>query len=93
MLSEGYSSCYVCVSVCLSVKQPLTSGASIHPESTVTYSMGNVDRNISGVFSETALFQSYCTSCIVILSLQNTRVALLKCHIDCGVVLLAYMVC
>ena len=41
---EGYGSwvCVcVCVSVCLSVKSHLTSGVSVHPEYTVTYSVGN----------------------------------------------------
>ena len=41
MRSEGYSSCRVCVSVCLSVKSHLTSGASVHPENGVMYSVGN----------------------------------------------------
>ena len=31
----------VCVCVCLSVKSHLTSGASVRPENTVTYSAGN----------------------------------------------------
>ena len=37
---EGYGS-WVCVCVCLSVKSHLTSGASVRPENTVTYSAGN----------------------------------------------------
>ena len=45
----------VCVCVRLSVKSYLTSGASVHPENTVTYSAGNGCQNICGVFSETAL--------------------------------------
>ena len=59
---EGYGSwvCVsVCVSVCLCVKSHLTSGASVHPENTVTYSAGNGGQNICGVFFETAPFKSY----------------------------------
>ena len=41
-------------SVCLSVKSYLTSGASVCPENTVTYSGGNEGRK---VFSETAPLQ------------------------------------
>ena len=46
MRSEGYGtwSCVsvcVCVCVCLSVKSHLTSGVSVRPENTVTYSAGN----------------------------------------------------
>ena len=55
-----YCSCAVCV--CLSVISNLISGASVHPENTVTYSVGNVGRNICGVFSKTTLFQSYSTA-------------------------------
>ena len=43
------------VCVCVSVnKSHLTSGASVRPENTVTYSAGNGGRNICGDFSETA---------------------------------------
>ena len=45
--------------MCLSVKSNLTSGASVRPENTVTYSAGNGGQNICGVFFETALFSSY----------------------------------
>ena len=57
MRSEGYGtwSC-VCVSVCLS---HLTSGASVRPENTVVYSVGNGGKKICGVFFETAPFKSY----------------------------------
>ena len=59
MRSEGYGGCAcvcvcVCVSVCLYVKSHLTSGASVCPENTVTYSAGNGSPEICGVFSETA---------------------------------------
>ena len=37
----------VCVCVCVSVKSHLTSGASVHPENTVTYSAGNGSQKIS----------------------------------------------
>ena len=43
----------VSMSVCL------TSGASVRPENTVTYSAVNGGQNICGVFSETASFKSY----------------------------------
>ena len=51
--------------VCVSVKSHLTSGASVRPENTVTYSAGNGGRKICGDFSETALLQRYTASCIV----------------------------
>ena len=35
----------VCLSVCLSVKSHLTSGASVRPENAVTYSVGNKGQN------------------------------------------------
>ena len=65
-MREGYCSCpvCVCVCVCVSVKSHLASGASVRPENAVTYSVDNVGRKICGIFSETALFQSYGTSCI-----------------------------
>ena len=55
MRSEGYCSCHVCLSVCLSVRY--TSGASFRPENAVTYSAGNEGQKICGVFSETAPLQ------------------------------------
>ena len=58
-VQEGYCSRPVCVSVCLSVKSHLTSGASVRPENTLTYSAGNGGRKICGVFFETAPFKSY----------------------------------
>ena len=63
-MQEGYSSWSVClslcvsVSVCLSVKSHLTSGASVRPENTVTYSKN------CGVFSETASLQRSSTASI-----------------------------
>ena len=65
MRSEGYGS-WVCVSVCLclSVKSHLTSGASVRPENSVTYS-GNGGRKVCGDFSETTALQRYTASCIV----------------------------
>ena len=38
----------VCVSVCLSVKSHLTSGASVRPENTVTYPAGNGGQKFVG---------------------------------------------
>ena len=35
--------------VCVSVKSHLTSGASVHPENTVTYSAGNGGQKICGL--------------------------------------------
>ena len=49
----------MCVCVCLSVKSHHTSGASVRPENTVTYSAGNGGQKICGVFFETAPFKSY----------------------------------
>ena len=46
----------------MSVKSHLTSGASVGPENTVTYSAGNGSQKLRGVFS---LLQRYTTSCIV----------------------------
>ena len=60
MRSEGYCS-WVCLSVCVSVKSHLTSGASVRPENAVTYSAGNEGQNICGVFSETAPLQRSST--------------------------------
>ena len=51
----------VCVCVCLSVKSHLTSGASVHPENTVVYSVGNGGPKICVVFSETAPLQRSST--------------------------------
>ena len=50
-VQEGYCSwvcgCVcVCLSVCLSVKSHLTSGASVRPENTVTYSVDNGGQNL-----------------------------------------------
>ena len=50
-----------CLSVCVSVKSHLTSGASVRPENAVTYSAGNEGQNICGVFSETAPLQRSST--------------------------------
>ena len=60
MRSEGYSSCS-----CVSVKSHLTSGASVLPENSVTYSAGNGGRKICGDFSETAPLQRYTAFCVV----------------------------
>ena len=49
----------VVVRVCLSVKSKLTSGASVRPENTVTYSAGNGGQKVCGVSFETAPFKSY----------------------------------
>ena len=49
----------------LSVKSNLTTGASVCPENTVTYSAGSGGRNICGDFSETTPLQRYTASSIV----------------------------
>ena len=54
-----------CLSVCLSIKSHLTSAASVRPENSAMYSVGNEGQKICDVFSETVSFQSYGTSCIV----------------------------
>ena len=51
----------MCLSVC---KSHLTSGASVRPENTVTYSAGSGGRKICGDFSETAPLQRYTASCV-----------------------------
>ena len=52
MRSEGYGSCRV--SVCLSFKSHLASGASVCRENAAKYSAGNKVQKICGDFSETA---------------------------------------
>ena len=59
-------------SVCLSVKSHLTSGASVGPENSVTYSTGNRGQNICGVFSETAPFKRYGVICLPGISYEGT---------------------
>ena len=67
MRSEGYGSGFVCVcvSVCLSVKSHLISGASVRRGNAVTYSTDNRGQKICGDFSETAPLQRYTASCVV----------------------------
>ena len=43
----------------------LTSGASVRPENSVTYSTGNEGQEICGDFSETAPLQGHTASCVV----------------------------
>ena len=85
MRRECYGSCRVCacVSVCLSVKQHLTSGASVRPENAVTYSAGNVGRKIVAfslklLRSRATALPAYGYSAVV------TARALLKYHVDHG---------
>ena len=76
MRSEAYCSWVVCLSVCVSVSQHLTSGASVRLENAVTQSVGNEGHNICEIFSETALLQRSGTSCIARLSrLQHGKCA------------------
>ena len=68
MCSEGCCSrLSVCVyvSVCLSVKLHLTSGVSVRPENTVTYSAGKEGQNIVGFSLKTlqhCSVESICTA-------------------------------
>ena len=50
----------VCLSVCL--LSHLTSGASVRPANTLTYSVGNEGQKICGAFSETAPLQRSSTA-------------------------------
>ena len=52
----------LCVCVYLSVTSNLTSGASVCPENSVTYSAGNGGQKICGVFSDTASLQRSSTA-------------------------------
>ena len=52
------------LSVCLSVKSHLTSGASVRLEIDVTYSTGYENRKICGDFSETAPLRRYIASAL-----------------------------
>ena len=52
----------LCLSVCVSVKSHLTSGASVRPENTVMYPVGNEGQKICGVFSETTPLQRSSTA-------------------------------
>ena len=55
---RGYSS-WVCVSVCVSVTQHLTSPMFVRLTNDTTYLMGNEGQKICAVFSENAAFKSY----------------------------------
>ena len=55
----------VCLSVCLSVKPHSTPGASVCPETDVTYSTSNDGQNICGVLSETASLQRSSTPSVI----------------------------
>ena len=56
---------FVSLSIHLSVKSHLTTGASVRPEIDVTYSTGNKGTKICGDSSETAPLRRYTASCIV----------------------------
>ena len=58
--------------MCLSVKSHLTSGASVRPENSVTYSTGNRGQKICGVFSETSPFKRYGVICLPVTSYEGT---------------------
>ena len=66
MHSEGYGTWFVCRCVCL--KSHLTSGASVCPENTVTYSAGNRGQKLCDIFSENASFESYGIICHAVAS-------------------------
>ena len=76
--------------MCLSVKSHLTSGASVRPETSATYSPGNEGKKI--VAFSLKLCRSRATALPALygyhevghfLSAENAR-ALLKCHVDRG---------
>ena len=71
----------VCLSVCVLIKSHLTSGASVRPENTVTYSAGNRGQNICGVFTEAASLQGYTAACIVSLSVQSAILETVHAHL------------
>ena len=56
----------------MSVKPHLTSGASVRPENTVTYSAGNGGLKICGVFFETAPFKSYDVILLTVTAYKGT---------------------
>ena len=58
----------VCLSVCVSVSQHLTSGVSLRLENAVTHSAGSEGQNDQGNFPETARLQTSSISRIVRLS-------------------------
>ena len=75
MRSEGYGSWVcVCVCVCVCVKSHLTSGASVRPETSFTYSAGNGGQKICGDISETASFTSYGVICLPMASYGDIAV-------------------
>ena len=53
---------YLGLYVCVSFKSNLTSGGSVCPENSVTYSAGNGGQKICGVFTETASLQRSSTA-------------------------------
>ena len=63
----------ICVCMCLSVKSHLTSGASVRPENTVTYSAGNGGPKICGV-SLKLLHSSYGVICLPTASYSDIAV-------------------
>ena len=75
-MQEGYSSWSVCLSV---VKSHLTSGASVHPENTITYSAGNGDQMFS--LKQLAPLQRYTAACTVWLSVQLTILETVHAHL------------
>ena len=78
MRSEGYGS-WVCLSVCLSVKSHLTSGASVRPEIYVTYSTGDKGQKICEVFSETSTRTAYRAAAIFPAHSLTNKVCQLAC--------------
>ena len=86
MHSEGYSSCRVC----LSIKRYLTSGASVCPEKSATYSAGKEGQKFV-VFSlklhhsrGTALPALYSYCAVGHFLLAEYVHVLLKCHVGAG---------
>ena len=77
MRSEGYG-LSVCLSVCLSVSQHLTSGASVRLENAVTYSTGDEGQKVCGFFPETAPLQRSSTPSVVRLMRSRPFLSLRK---------------
>ena len=81
-VQEGYSGWLVCLSV--SVKSHLTSGASVHPENTVTYSMGSGGQKNCGFLWRYLLtygiLQRYCSGILRNFSTAELSKALKKAN-------------
>ena len=64
----------VCLCVCVSVKSHLTSGASVRPENTVTYSAGNESQNPQDLQAGLNVLQQYCLKWALTVTHSKTKV-------------------